>query len=68
MFCTNVECDYTFAVGDADVTLVVPDNTGSSVSNLLQITILSRSSAIEIPAITSLSPNEGQESEERATL
>lgn len=59
-FCTAMECDENFPVGETQIQLTVVDNTGDTVSDTLIVTVLPRSALTETPRIDSINPNQGQ--------
>ncbi|PXF47670.1 hypothetical protein BWQ96_02532 [Gracilariopsis chorda] len=59
VFCTSVQCDVRLPVGTTDIQLTVVDNTGDTVSDSMQVTVLPRSSLTEPPRIEQLGPAEG---------
>lgn len=60
VFCTAVECDEDFPVGETQVSLTVVDNTEDVAMDTMIITVLPRSAVTETPRIDSISPNQGQ--------
>lgn len=59
VFCTQMECDQSFPVGETQVSLTVVDNTDDSAMDTMIVTVLPRSAVTETPRIDSVSPNQG---------
>lgn len=60
VFCTAMECNEAFPVGETQIALTVTDNTRDVSTSSMIVTVLPRSSLTETPRIDDINPNQGQ--------